>query len=130
MKRTAMPPRSKPLARAGRLRPRSSTSARARRVRDYAFMGWVKAQPCAARGLPGHVCAPGPCEAHHSGSHGLGDRASDSTCIAMCGRAHDEWHDGGPTFDGWGWIKRREWADARIAETQQRYALTGAQLAA
>ena len=80
------------------------------------FLDHVRRLPCCARGEHfGHT------EAHHAGSRGLGQRASDMTAIPLCTGHHRAWHDCNGVFRGWSKDQRREWVEARIAETRASY---------
>lgn len=72
--------------------------------------------PCCARDL--HPCL-GSVETHHAGVRGLGQRSHDDTVIPLCTLHHRAWHDAQPPFRGWDKFRRREWADAKILETQK-----------
>ena len=54
----------------------------------------------------------------------MGLKCSDRETIPMCWHCHQEWTDHAGRFFGWTKSERREWADARIRETQE--ALAGA----
>lgn len=94
-------------------------SAYARRPRDWAYMAWIKTQPC----MLAYVGeCDGPVEADHAGRRGLGQKADDRTCVPLC-RGHHRWrHDG----IGW-WLGRtqRPALDEWIAELQARYSAQG-----
>ena len=80
------------------------------------FLDHVRRLPCCARGEHfGHT------EAHHAGSRGLGQRASDTTAIPLCTGHHRAWHDCNGAFRGWSKAQRREWVEARITETRASY---------
>ena len=86
--------RSTPLRRRTPLRSRSLTSKYRRRERDVPFMLWIKRQPCVVRELPPDPSRATPCtgevQADHAGARGLGQKADDRTCIALCRRHHRE----------------------------------------
>jgi hypothetical protein len=50
--------------------------------RDPQYRAWIRSQPCAACGT--HIGV----EAAHTGPHGLGQKASDYTCIPLCYEHH------------------------------------------
>jgi hypothetical protein len=52
-------------------------------VRDPEYRRWVKSLSCAACGRSWGV------DPAHTGPHGLGQKASDLTCIPLCRRDHD-----------------------------------------
>ena len=64
----------------------------AHRIRDFAFISWIKSQPCV-------VCEKhsfnlftkrfAPSQAHHAGHRGLSQLADDRTCIPLCWTHHD-----------------------------------------
>ena len=117
LKRTALK-RSAPLRRTGPVRARSTSRYR-RRERDFDYMGWVKTQPCAARHL-------GPCsggiEADHAGRRGLGQKAGDDTCVAMCATHHRARTDHAGVFKHWKREEMRLWLDAQVEQHRARYA--------
>ena len=92
------------------------------RPRDFAFMSWVKSQPCI-------VCEKqlilnfGSIYAHHAGQRAFGRKADDRTCIPLCWRHHDRAssqsiHSLGKSFWGTYRIDRAQ----AIAELNERYA--------
>jgi hypothetical protein len=116
--------RSGPIRRKALPRKRS-TPRRSGRERDVAYMLWVKTQICCAPDEPGPVgvgCCSGPIHAHHAGKRAAGRKADDDTCISLCSRHHNDWHGAVGPFAGWTREQRREWADARIAETRELWA--------
>lgn len=116
--------RGKPLRRRARLRPRSRSKRKA--PRDFAYMLWVKQQPCMLTGDPLAGECRGPVHAHHAGTRpGVAMKAPDATCIPLCERHHDDWHACRGLFDATK-EARRAWADWAIEATQDRHhALTG-----
>lgn len=138
MRRTPLKRGTKPLKRHARLSPRRKTPRRSGRVRDTAYMIWVRSLPCCALhrriafgsgagGLATYLCLSGdPIEAHHAGKRAAGRKADDDTCIPLCRAHHRSWHAGGLPWLDWHRVDRREWADARIAETQSAYRAKGA----
>jgi hypothetical protein len=103
------------------IKPRRERERRSGRVRDTAYMDFVRGLPCCSPMHPliGHASR---IHAHHAGQRAAGRRANDDTCIPLCGWCHDCWHGAGGPFNGWDREQRRTWADARIAETQALYA--------
>lgn len=69
-----------------------------------------------------HACE-GRIEVCHEGrtGKGMGTRCPDSETIPMCTGLHRQWTEHRGWFAGWTKEKRREWADARIAETTALY---------
>lgn len=147
MKRTALT-RKTPLRRKTRLKSRGDNGYR-NRTRDWAFMAWVRRQPCSAR-----ITATGgasdvvsvltmwalgldvvrasvdainsPCEgrveADHAGRKPAGWRkAPDRTCIPMCKKHHRERDTFSGMFRHWNGDAMRRWLDTRIAVTQGEY---------
>lgn len=90
----------------------------ARRARDFDYMGWIKTQPCAARFLS-------PCngiiEADHAGRRGIGQKAADETCIALCTRHHAERGDFSGPFKSWNQERMRGWLVEQIQDHKHRY---------
>lgn len=109
--------RGKPLRRT-RLRPRSKRKA----PRDFAFMLWVKQQPCLLAGDQSAGECRGPIHAHHAGARpGVSMKAPDDTCIPLCERHHDDWHSCRGAFDVTK-DARREWAAWAVGVMQGRWA--------
>lgn len=110
--------RSTPLARTTRIKPRRATPRRSSRVLVPDFMRIVRTLPCAAIGLPGHVCY-GPIHAHHAGPRHGSNKADDTTTIPLCQCAHACWHDCNGCFAGWERDERDAFSVIKIAETQR-----------
>lgn len=64
----------------------------------------------------------GEIHAHHAGERGLGQKASDLTCIPLCQEHHRNWHDCDGPFADWSKEKRQEFAGAAIEYTQRTLA--------
>ena len=99
----------------------------ARRERDTEFMLDVKRLACCVRAHPpdplrGATPCYGHVEADHAGSRGLGQKADDRTCIALCARHHNERTDHTGSFKHLTRDQVREWKLDRIAETQAEVA--------
>ena len=58
-------------------------------ARSYKYRGWIRSLPSAVSGLT-------PCDACHTGPHGLSQKASDYTCIPLTREEHQELHAIGP----------------------------------
>jgi len=62
-------------------------------VRDESYRRWIRSWPCIAcatrRGI----------EAAHTGPHGIGQKASDLSCIPLCHAHHAEMHQGVRAFE-------------------------------
>lgn len=105
---------------------------------DPARMGFVAELPCVGvtfgrdglvfifrngrggYGLP-HECK-GRIEVCHEGrTPGVSMRCPDAETIPMCTSLHRQWTEHRGWFAGWTKAERREWADARIAETTALY---------
>src|SRR5690606_35074481 len=89
------------------------------RERDYAFMGWVRRQPCIVRELPPDLnritrCG-GRVEADHLGERALGRKADDRTCAPMCSQHHRERSDHHGAFFALDRAALRSWR-ARVLE--------------
>lgn len=116
-----------PLKRKTPLKKRRSKPRRSSRVRDSAYLAFVRTLPCAV-GAQGHDydCA-GPIQASHIGYRGYGQKCPDSEACAMCMRHHlYGWHDCKlPPFEGMPLSVRRAWAAQVIAQTQHLYAVRG-----
>lgn len=86
---------------------------------DPEYTRWVRGRSCVLAPL---ACRGGV-EAHHAGlDRGLGQRASDATCIPLCTLHHRAWHDAAPPFRALSQLERRAWATDMIARTQKAYA--------
>jgi len=126
--------RTTPLGRKGwmrRKRPRRLSGPHA----DPARMGFVAELPCVGvrafngieRRRGGYVLNTHRCEGRievcHEGrtGKGMGTRCPDSETIPMCTALHRHWTDHSGWFAGWTKEQRRDWADARIAETTALY---------
>lgn len=103
-----------------RINPRRATPRRSGRVRDRAFEIWVHTRPCAAIGLPGHVCN-GPVQADHQGRRAFGRKANDDTEVALCPLAHLQRDAFKGPFKTWDHDRMRAWLDDNIAATQAAY---------
>ncbi len=100
-------------------------TAHGERERDFAFMGWVKTQPCRLRELQdaaGACSGSGWSEADHAGARAGFRRADDDTCIPLCNRHHRDRTTRRGYFAGRDWDWMRGWCDAAIAETRAAYA--------
>lgn len=142
MRRTPLRRGTKPLRRSTRLRARGNTKYR-RRERDFAYMGWVKRQPCILRALPLRDFAltlaarlagkllfkrdvilwcwtpcEGPVEADHQGARGMGQKADDRTCVPMCSSHHKQRHAHNGAFKHLTRDELRAWRTEAIARTQ------------
>ena len=112
--------RSTPLKRYKRLNPRRKTARRSNQLRSPEFLAFVRTLPCC---MPQHMASMPMCHgrvhAHHAGRRpGTGVKAPDDTAIPLCAVHHFDWHQAAGMFHGWSREQRREWADARIAETR------------
>lgn len=124
MKRTRLERRT-PLARKPmRRRTGDARNSYARRERDFEYMAFVKTMPCALSGESGHRC-DGASEADHAGDvgvRGLGAKADDRTCIALCPGGHRERTERRGYFAGMDTLAMRAWTEAQIARHQAAYA--------
>ena len=83
------------------------------------YLEAVRLLPCCAPGAP-DGCS-GHADPHHAGRRpGVGLKCPDTEAIPFCRAHHSAWHGGYGVFRGWTRQERRQWADARIAETQRR----------
>jgi len=121
------------------MKSRGDTKYR-RRDRDFDFMGWVRRQPCVCRTLPPpdfirdlalRLAAPeiarsttcsGHMEADHAGVRGLGQKASDTTCIPLCSAHHKQRTDHNGAFRNLTRDEARAWRAAAIDHTQAAWA--------
>jgi len=80
-----------PLKRKSLLRARRPGPPRKGRIRDGAYLDFVRSQPCAVPGCPARDI-----EAHHWGARGLGQKCDDTSTAPLCGNHHRAWwHDKG-----------------------------------
>lgn len=120
MKRSPLPPRRTPLRRSRKPIPsRRASKRRDGRTRDDAYLAFVRSLSCCVDDAH-HF---GRIDPHHAGERPAGRKADDGTCIPMCRYHHDQWDapmwsSGGNPFRTWDRARRRQWQDARIAETQ------------
>lgn len=116
MKRSPLLRRS-PMRARRPMRRGATRSAYASRTRDFAHMMRVKALPCAAREL-------GPCEgvieADHTGSRGLGRKASDLSVIPICTGHHRARTDFSGVFRSWNQAQMRVWLAAALVDTLEK----------
>jgi hypothetical protein len=61
-------------------------------VRDEAYKRWIRSQPCVVCGTRRRI------EAAHTGPHGIGQKASDLSCLPLCADQHAEMHQGVQDF--------------------------------
>lgn len=122
MKRTPMPPRSRPMARAAMKRKSRSVSEFARIYGSRARVAWIKAQPCVACGRVGQS------ENAHTESGGMGRKADAEFIVPLCILDHRRIHAWGVlTFEARYAIHLRgrtlkQWAAHFAAEWQERAA--------
>lgn len=55
-------------------------------LRDESYKAFIRRQVCCCG------CGRGPCDAAHTGPHGLGQKAGDETCIPLWWECHSEMH--------------------------------------
>lgn len=110
--------RRTPLKRRKRISPKRATPRRSSRVRDAAYMAFIRALPCCAR-IFGDC--RGSVTAHHAGERGLGMKCSDRETIPLCVAHHTAWHDATEPFSWWGKEMRQIWARVEIARAQAAY---------
>ncbi len=120
MKRTPLA-RKTPLRRRTRLRPVGKTKYR-RRARQWDFMAFVLEQTCTLQGVDGAGVCWGRVQADHAGTRGLGVKAPDDTCIALCTKHHGNRTDYRGYFKDWKADQMRTWCDLQIYLTQSLYA--------
>ena len=61
-------------------------------VRSEDYKRWIRSWPCL-------VCATRrQIEASHTGPHGLGQKAADTSCVPLCKKHHAELHQGVQDF--------------------------------
>lgn len=116
MKRSPMPARKAPMARAAMKRRPSAAKLT---PFERSWLRWVVTLECRARLLPGHVCR-GRMTAHHAGRRpGTGMKAPHVTAIPLCWRAHLEGIEVlRDVFTGWTKERVRAWEDEQIAAVQ------------
>ena len=123
--------RRTPLRRARFMRSTRKSKYR-RRERDFERMLWTKRRPCMVAELPPFwfmavakvigltvvTACSGPVEADHMGERGMGQKASDDTCVPMCQGHHRERHDHAGTFRPLVKAELRAWRAQAIERTQ------------
>lgn len=130
MKRSPLK-RKSPMKRT-RSRPGKSKTKYARRERDWAYMAFVRGEPCALSGGAPVACdlwvaghSPDGCrgqiEAHHAGVHGVGQKADDNTCVSLCQYHHRCLTDRTKAFSGWPRGAIKTWELAAVAHYSARY---------
>lgn len=124
MKRTPLK-RKSALRRKAWMKPRKS--AYASRLRDTAYMLWIRSKPCAAGELFAATAhgsdsgCDGRVEADHVGRRPVGRKAEDRSCVPMCQHHHrqrDNFH--GP-FKHWNQQQMREWLASLVVKYQEMY---------
>lgn len=98
---------------------------------DPARISWLHTQPCVLLQFDSDHLCHGRIEACHEGRKpGTAMKCPDDQTIPLCSGAHRDWTNHRGFFRGWLKMKRRQWADARIAETTARYLSAGNRRAA
>lgn len=132
-----------PLKRRKRLPAKRVTPRRSSRVRDEAYLAWVRLQPCAVHescisvlrspdarrgeGLGVEILfdlarCSGPIDPDHKREGvGAGMKASDRDAWPCCRRHHDDRHALRGVFAGWSRDQLREFIATRIAEANVAY---------
>jgi hypothetical protein len=119
-----------PIARDKRLRQRRTTPRRSSRIRDEAYLAWLRSLPCCCPETPAH---PGG-DPHHprhiehgGGSIGAGMKADDTRAIPLSRAHHDllQNHQGerqrtGP-WAGWPTERVQHWHDETAARLRAEY---------
>lgn len=95
---------------------RRSTPRRSDRVRDGAYMAAVRTMSCLL--ASSRSTCDGVIEADHVGARGLGQKASDRTCVPLCTRHHGERHSASGAFRGMDQAALRRWKKWAIGVTQ------------
>jgi hypothetical protein len=114
--------RRTPLRRVSMRRGQSST-AYARRDRDFDYMGLVKQLPCLLEGVDGAGYCDGAVEADHAGlDRGLSQKADDTTCIPLCRQHHRDRTESTGLFAALTKDERRAWRRWAIGATTLRVA--------
>ncbi len=106
-----------------RIPARRAKPRRSERVRDAAYLAFVRTLPCAA-GAVGHALCWGAVDPHHAGCHPLGRKADDTTAIPLC-RGHHRALTDGRLLDQ---RARRIFEDAAIKDTHEAWARAGGEV--
>jgi hypothetical protein len=113
------------LHRKSRLRRKRLTERRSSRVRDEAYLAWVRMQPCAVAAYHCGVmlvgCSGSIDPDHQREGVGMGQKASDRQAWPCCRAHHDQRHDLTGVFRGWTREQLREFIANRIAEANAAY---------
>lgn len=113
--------RKSALARRSRIAQVRAKARRSSRVRDEAYLAWVRQQPCrvGAAGVPGCL---GPIDPDHKRAGvGAGTKASDRDAWPVCRKHHDDRHAMRGPFTFMTKEQLRAFIDARIAEANAAY---------
>ena len=93
------------------------------RERDFAYMAWVKQQPCLLRHFGD--CEGGPWkEADHAGKRAYSQKCPDRECVPLCRHHHQQRTDSKGFFRGRTHeekVRRAAWLGGAIAATQKRW---------
>jgi len=124
---TPLPPRSGPIRRSKAVRRKRSTPRRSGRVRDEAYLRFVRSLPCLfgwsefAWTGEGKNCR-GVTEADHAGPRPVGRKADDDSAIPLCTEHHRQRTDYRGVFAEHTAATMRWWCDEAIARTRAEYA--------
>jgi hypothetical protein len=119
--RTPWTPRTARMQARTPVKSRRATPRRSGRVRDAAYMAWVRTLTCAASAMDGHVCE-GAMEADHVGARGLGQKCSDRETIALCSLAHRQRTDFAGPFRSFDREQMRAFVGDALARTAAAWA--------
>lgn len=102
--------------------PEKRKSRRERSGRDDPdYLAFVRSLRCCAYALS--ECDGGLSDPHHAGRRpGMGLKCHDRETIPMCRLHHQAIERDHAPFKGWTKAQRLAWVDARIRETQERFA--------
>lgn len=118
------------------LRRKRSAVRRSSRVRDDAYLAWVRRQPCAVHAAYGSAGYPwpqmlismlacfGPIDPEHKREGvGMGQKASDRDAWPCCRTHHDERHSLTGVFTGWTRAQLRQFIAEQIIIANARYGM-------
>ena len=133
----------KPAKARKRLPAKRATERRSSRVRDEAYLAWLRLQPCAVHAfcvsilrvpeirkgagivvenLADAARCSGPTDPEHRREGvGMGQKASDRDAWPCCRKHHGDRHDGTGVFKGWTRASMSEFIRTQIAEANARY---------
>jgi hypothetical protein len=76
--------------------------AKHKRIRDWAYLAWIREQPCCLCGRPAEAAHLRVGSVNHNKTYGgLGLKSSDKWAVPLCRPHHDEQHATGNELEFW-----------------------------